>query len=53
MKKKVVAPPAAAGLLAETNLGWHLAYARVSSDRQRQADCVYEERMSDGYIRGE
>ena len=54
--KKVVAPPAAAGLLVQTDLGWYEftpPCAQVGSSRQTQANCVYYERMSDGYIRVE
>ena len=51
--KKVVAPPAAAGLLVQMDLGWLECMppcARGSSGRQTQANYVYDERMSDGYI---
>ena len=54
MEKKVVAPLAAAGLLAQTDLGrleCTPPCARVGSVRQTQANYVYDERMSDGYIR--
>ena len=58
MDKKVVAPPVAAGLLVQTltDLGWLECTppcARVGSGRQTQANYVYDERMSDSYIRGE
>ena len=52
----VVAPPAAAGFLVQTDLGrleCKPLRAPVGSGRQTQANCVYDERMSDGYIRGE
>ena len=52
----VVATPAAAVFLVQTDLGrleCTPPCARVGSDRQTQANCVYDERMSDGYIRGE
>ena len=54
--KKVVAPPAANGLLVQTYLGWLECTppcVRVGSGRQTQANYIYDERMSDGYIRGE
>ena len=54
--KKVAAPPAAAGLLVHTDLGrleCTPPCARVSSSRHTQANYVYDERMSHGYIRGE
>ena len=51
MEKKIVAPPAAAGLLVETDLECTPLCAQVGSGRQTQANCVYYERMSDGYIR--
>ena len=56
MDKNVVAPPAAAGLLVQTDLGWLECMspcARVGSGRQTQANYVYDERMSDGYIGGD
>ena len=49
----VLALPTAAGLLAQTDLGrleCTPLCAQVSSGRQRQAACIYDERMSDGYI---
>ena len=54
--KKVVAPSAAAGLLVPTDLGrleCTPLCARVGSGRQTQANCIYDERMSVGYTRGE
>ena len=55
--KKVVAQPVAAGFLVQTDLGridCTPPCARVVSGRhtQAQANCVYDERMSDGYIQG-
>ena len=51
--KKVVAPIYRSGLLVQTDLG-HLECtppcARVGSGRQTQANCDYDERMSDGNI---
>ena len=55
-QKEVVAPSSAAGLLVPTDLGQLECTplcAWVGSGRQTQANCVYDERMSDGYIRGE
>ena len=53
--KKLVAP-AAAGLLVQMDLGrleCTPPCARVDSGRQTQANYVYDERMSDGFIRVE
>ena len=47
MGKKVVAPPAAAGLLVQTDLGrleCTPLCVHVSSGRQTQANYVYDER---------
>ena len=52
----IAAPPAAAGLLVQTDLGrieCTPPCAWVGSGQQTQGNCVYDEQMSDGYIRGE
>ena len=49
----VVAPPAAAVFLEQTDLGrleCTPTCTQVGSGRQTQANCVYVERMSNGYI---
>ena len=54
--EKVVAPPATAGLLVQTDLGrleCTSPCARVGSGRQTQVNYVHNEWVSDGYIRGE
>ena len=54
--KKFAAPPASADLLVQTDLGrleCTSPCARVGSDRQTQVNYVYDERMSDSYIREE
>ena len=54
--KKVVAPPAAAGLVVQTDLGRLECMppcVRIDSGQQTQAHYVYDERMSYGYIRVE
>ena len=52
----VVAPQAAAGLLLQTDVGRLECMppcAPVGSGRQTRANYVYDERLSDGYIRVE
>ena len=46
--------PASAGLLVQMDLGrleCKPLCVRVGSDRQTQENCIYDERMSDGYLR--